>query len=294
MSDFKFSCHSCGQKMKAAPANVGMELECPVCHTQIVIPSAPKDPEEIPVSTKPAKKPKSAGTKKTASNQSATRKEPKKVSLVAQESMAAEPQVASLTPEIKLEIMVAVKETLKDEKNWMPRRTDKKKFNYAAKDVDGKPEAVPVESKDATKFSLIGAILKEFHKRNVTRTASGRNRFLDVEMIEAIIEIGQGKPYVPEYPGARPKKGTADDLMLDFKQIHQVIDLLIKRFEMETKGISFHSTSDNPKHIRIADLIRKLEKEEEITPEDIVKAFQFEMKFMDKRISDLERHAGRG
>ena len=280
--------------MKAASENVGMQLECPVCHSQIVIPGAPKKPDDIPVSTKPEDKPKPAATKRPAAKKPRGRMKPKGKSLVANESMAADPQVASLTPEVKLEIMASVKETLKEEKNWMPRRNEKKKFNYAAKVVDGKNEAVPVESKEATKFSLIGAILKEFHKRNVTRTATGRNRFLDVEMIEAILQVGLGKPYVPEYPGARPKKGAADDLMLDFKQIHETIDLLIKRFEMEAKGISFHATSDNKKHVRVADLIRKIEKEEEITPEDIVKAFQFEMKFMDKRITDLERHMGRG
>lgn len=300
MSEFKFSCHSCGQKMKAASPNVGMQIECPVCKTQIIIPAAPKNPEDVPVSTKPVDKPKATrseaeeATKATDRKAADGRMKPKGKSLVAKESMAADPQVGSLTGEIKLDIMLAVRERLADEKHWLPKRNEQKKFNYAAKKEDGKLVSVPVESKEATHFSLVGAILLEFHKRNVIRTASGRNRFLDIEVIEAILEVGLNKPYVPEYQGARPKKGADDDVALDHKQTLKAIDLLIKRYEMEAKGISFHATSDSAKHVRVADLIRKLEKEEEITAEDIVKAFQFEMKFMDKRISDLERHAGRG
>lgn len=290
MSEFKFSCHSCGQKIKAGSQNVGMQLDCPVCKTKIIIPGEPKNPDDVPVSFKPEDKPKQAAKKKPAGSAGKSKGQ----SLVAKESMAADPQIGTLTAEVKLDIMQAVRKHLADEKHWMPKRNEKKKFNYAAKEEDGKLVPVSVESKDASHFSLVGAILWEFHERNVIRTAAGRNRFLDIEVIEAILEIGFNKPYVPEYQGARPPKGADEGLALNHKQTLKVIDLLLKRYEMEAKGISFHATSDNPKHVRLTDLIRKIEKEEPLTAEEVTKAFQFELKHLDKRLTDLERLAGRG
>jgi len=291
MSEFKFSCHSCGQKIKAGSANVGMQIDCPVCKTKIVIPTKPENLEDVPVSLKSEDKPNKPAPAPAPPTGGATK--PKAKSLVAMESMGRDPQIGALTAEVKLGIMQSVRDRIDDEARWMPRRNEKNKFNYAAK-VEGK-ETVPVEiaSKEATRFSLHGAILREFHNLNVTQTAAGRNRFLDIEVIEAILEIGLNKPYVPEYQGARPPKGAADKITLTHAQTLKVVDLLIKRYEMEAKGISFHATSNNPKHVRVADLIRKIEKEEPLTAEEVTQAFQYELRFIDKRLTELERLAGR-
>lgn len=290
MSDFKFSCHSCGQKIKAGTDNVGMQIDCPVCKTSIVIPAEPKNPDDVPVSIKVEAKPIAPAPVKPTGGGT----KPKAKSLVAMESMGRDPQIGALTAEVKLDIMQSVLDRIADETHWMSRRNEKKKFNYAAKDVGKEIVSVEIASKEATRFSLHGAILLEFHKRNVTQTAAGRNRFLDIEVVEAILEVGLNKPYVPEYQGARPPKGADDHITLTHAQTLKVVDLLIKRYEMESKGISFHAASDNPKHIRVTDLIRKIEKEEPLTAEEVTRAFQFELRFIDKRLTDLERLAGRG
>jgi DNA-directed RNA polymerase subunit RPC12/RpoP len=290
MSDFKFSCHGCGQKHKAGPDNVGMQIDCPVCKAKIVIPPAPKNPDDVPLSLKPEAKAAQPAPVRAVGGGA----KPKAKSLVAMESMGRDPQIGDLTAEVKLDIMQAVHERIGDDAHWMSRRNKEKKYNYAAKVVGTENIPVEIASKDATCFSLHGAILLEFYKRNVTQTASGRNRFLDVEVVEAILEVGLKKPYVPEYQGARPPKGADDDITLTHAETLKVVDLLIKRYEMAAKGISFHSTSDNPKHVRVSDLIRKIEKEEPLTAEEVTRAFQFELKFLDKRITELERLAGRG
>ncbi len=290
MSDFKFSCHGCGQKLKAGPGNVGMQIDCPVCKAKIVIPDEPKNPDDVPVSLKVEDKPVPDAPKLAA----AAGAKPKAKSLVALESMGRDPQIGDLTAEVKLDIMQAVRERIGDEVHWMSRRNKEKKYNYAAKVVGTENVQVEIASKEATRFSLHGAILLEFHKRNVTQTASGRNRFLDIEVVEAVLEVGLKKPYVPEYQGARPPKGADDNITLTHAETLKVVDLLIRRYEMAAKGISFHATSDNPKHVRVSDLIRKIEKEEPLTAEEVTRAFQFELKFLDKRISELERLAGRG
>jgi hypothetical protein len=41
MSDFTFSCPSCNQHIQASSEHSGLEVDCPLCHTKIVIPPAP-------------------------------------------------------------------------------------------------------------------------------------------------------------------------------------------------------------------------------------------------------------
>jgi len=44
MSDFTFLCPSCHQQIQASSEHSGMEVDCPLCQTKIVIPAAPDTP----------------------------------------------------------------------------------------------------------------------------------------------------------------------------------------------------------------------------------------------------------
>jgi DNA-directed RNA polymerase subunit RPC12/RpoP len=38
MSEFKFNCNHCGQRMKCEEQFVGREIECPACKRNVVVP----------------------------------------------------------------------------------------------------------------------------------------------------------------------------------------------------------------------------------------------------------------
>lgn len=45
MSEFKFYCHVCSQKLAATVEMVGVMVECPSCHTHMPVPPVPINPE---------------------------------------------------------------------------------------------------------------------------------------------------------------------------------------------------------------------------------------------------------
>jgi len=90
----------------------------------------------------------------------------------------------------------------------MARIDAKGDYAYAAKEVNGMPVPVDVQSPEATRFSVLGAVLLELHLRNVTQTATGRAEFLDRELLDALRQVaGEASVELDPAPGELPRRG---------------------------------------------------------------------------------------
>ena len=287
MTEFKFSCPSCKQNFKVDTSICGKKIECPSCHAKIIAPEKPDKPDTVPVATletpPPAKPPAEAPAKKAApaeSKPAETPAEPKKAP-----DTPPRPQIPILTAPIKQEIVQAVKSLLSDKSKWMPRINENGDLMYAAKKEGDKLVPVAVESSEATHFSLLGAVLHEFHVRNVMRTAAGRKRFLDKaipEAISAVIKKDTGKS--PEDLGK---------VALTHEQTIKVIGILENKFddEADLMAQAMERTSKMGK-TRVQDIVMKIEGESIITNEEIATALCNELEEIKARLATLEAKVG--
>jgi DNA-directed RNA polymerase subunit RPC12/RpoP len=282
MTEFKFSCPSCRQNFKVDTSVCGRKIECPSCQAKIIAPEAPKDPNVVPVATldsaqpvKPATSaPAPAATPTTAPAQPKKAPEP-----------APRPQIPILTAEIKQEIIGAVRTTLADKNHWMPRFNGDGQPMYAAKKEGDQLVPVSVDDPDATHFSLLGAVLREFNRRNVMRTAAGRKRFLDTSIPQAILNV------IKKDTGKAP-----EDLVktpLTHEQTLRVLDLLETKFddEADLMAQALEKTSRLGK-TRVVDLAMRIENEEIVTNEEIATALINELEELKARLATLEAKAG--
>ena len=53
---YKFECSFCGQKLEAEEGWVGMQLECPSCNGEIIVPQPAATPRPPPLKDQPIKK----------------------------------------------------------------------------------------------------------------------------------------------------------------------------------------------------------------------------------------------
>lgn len=282
MTEFKFSCPSCHQNFKVDTSVCGRKIECPSCQAKIIAPEAPKDPNVVPVATldtappaKPAPAPPAPATAPAAAPV-----QPKKAP-----EPAPRPQIPILTAEIKQEIIAAVRATLTDPQRWMPRFNGDGQAMYAAKQDGDKLVPVSVDDAGATHFSLLGAVLREFNRRNVIRTAAGRKRFLDTAIPQAIVNV------IKKDTGKAP-----EDLVktpLTHEQTLKVLDLLETKFddEADLMAQALEKVSRIGK-TRAADLAMRIESEEIITNEEIATALLNELEEIKVRLAVLEAKAG--
>lgn len=325
MSEFKFNCPKCAQRILAASDWVGRQIDCPSCKTKIAIPSPakPAAKKSAPIAPQPAKTalklegaPAQPGAQPTPSKsapvikppaksptQEAPAKPPQKVEAKApvaepkpQPAPAAPPQtdklrIAALTPAIKTEMVRAVRQRISNKSAWLPGNIDGAPA-YAAKVVGGKPELVAVGSPEATQFSLIGSFLLEFQLRQVTRTASGRTRFLDQEIPDAVREVLSG-----ETGGEEPAKSGEDLPDVDVTAISHAqclaaLDVMEARFTERMEQARVEKAKKSLGNIRLADLVRKLEVKARVAPEDVATALYYEVMDLRRRLDKLENRPG--
>ncbi len=278
MIEFKFSCPNCSQNFKVDSSISGKKIECPSCQAKIIAPEPPKEPDQVPVATlvsPPPPKPAAPAATKAAAPATPTKApEP-----------APRPQIPILTAEIKQEIINAVRTLLANRDKWMPRLNPEGIGLYSAIKDGDKFIAVPLDAPEATHFSLLGAILREFNTRNVMRTAAGRKRFLDTAIPEAM------KLVVKQDTGKAP-----DDIakvLLTHEQTIKVLDLLETKFLNEADYMA--QVMEKISRIgktRLPDLANKIEAESIITNEEIATALINEIEELKGRIAVLEARAG--
>jgi polyhydroxyalkanoate synthesis regulator phasin len=191
-------------------------------------------------------------------------------------------QVPVLTKQIKLEIVKAVRQLISDESRWMPGRSDSTSYAYAAKLVDGKPVTVQPTNPEATQFSLFGAVLLEFDRRNVTTTARGRKEFLDTELVKAIQTVLHDDP-------SKPPVSESTRPPLTHEQSLAVLDELEKSYAEEIKEAKAEIVEQKVPNIRLSNLVSKLEKKAPIQSEEVAAALCHEIEEIRERLAKLEK-----
>lgn len=304
MNEFKFSCPACHQPIKVGFEFAGRRLDCPGCHVGLMIPAPPEKPELVPVATlvQPAANPEPTSSASATSDPAATPPQPTTAApelaaevnepvappspppatLVAPISTA---RVAVLTPELNLEIVHAVRARLKDKSRWLPGKKEGGQYNYAARQEGDQMVSVSPADVTATHHSLFGAILLEFHLRNVTRVTVGRQKILDEELLAAIQKTLGRKP-----DGAPVTEAERE--ALTHEQCLAVLDVLEKRFQQTAAAVKQKQVERKIEDIRLTDLVGKLEISAPIRSEEVACALYYEVEALKQRIAELEQKLG--
>lgn len=191
-------------------------------------------------------------------------------------------RVAVMTPEVKLQIVQGVRERIANKSHWLPGKKSAGDYNYAAR-LEG-DKVVPLTAIDAsaTHFSLFGAVLLEFHRRNIARVTTGRTEFLDEELTQAIQHVlGKDKDGSPV--------SEADRDALTHEQCLTALDFLEKRLKKEAEKAHEEQTRRKIDKVLLADLVEKLEKKAPIRAEEVACALFYELEELKGRLAELEQ-----
>ena len=194
-------------------------------------------------------------------------------------------RVAVLTPQIKLEIVRAIRLRLADKSRWLPGKKEAGQYNYAAREDGGKLVPVSPTDASATHISLFGAVLLEFHRRNVMRVTTGRQQFLDQELTEAIQQV------LGRQPGAGPVSEEEREA-LTHEQCLAVLDVLERRYQHEGEALQKRDVERKIESIRLADLVKKLETSAPVRAEEVACALYYELEEFKQRLEKIERSVG--
>jgi len=319
MKEFKFNCPTCGQHILAPADSSGQKINCPSCQSQITIPTGPtesKNPSPVPANIPPpqpdaqsqipgyrvtGEAPKRASAS-GAGLLPTTPPPPKipgptpKVGVSAVAKPKSDPaargkpeqlRISVLTPAIKLDMVRSARKRITEESNWLPSKIDGD-LAYAAKVSDGKPVVVDVKDTEATRFSLIGAFLRELHKRKVTGTAMGRTDLLDQEIPDAIREVLLGGLSEAEREKAEDPMADKNRKPLSHAQCLAALDLMEERYSEQKEHLQADKSKRTLGSVRLADLVPKLEDKARIPAEDVATALYHELMDVRKRLDRLE------
>lgn len=309
MNAFKFSCPACGQRILTEASEIGRATACPSCKATIAIPPPTSEPEAPSPAHPPAPGKDAGATGVTAAPKaeavsSAPALSPPPalnppVAPGASQSLALEPdvaesestsafapppppQIAVLTPEIKLEIIQAAREHLTDETHWMPAVGGGSGFAYAGKMAGDKIVELAATSPEATHFSLFGAVLRELDRRNVMPIATGRKEFLDQDIPDAIQQVVD-RDHVDE------PAGQSAPPSLTHPQTLAALDVLAKRFKEEAAKAKSALLVRKLSNLRVEDLVSKLEVEAPLKAEEVATALYHELEELKERLTRVEK-----
>lgn len=321
MSEIKFKCETCGQPILVDAQAEGRTIQCPSCHSTLVIRAAAEAPAKTgrarvkPVLDKPAsprrkpaastpsvrlatrepqEPPVPAPTPATASAASAPPEGVAEAPPAATPASAEEPavvQIAALTPETKLEIVEAVRARLADPTRWMPGVTAQGKFAYAARKDGGAWVPVEVGDAHATHHSLMGAILLELHLRNVAATATGRTEFLDHEVPNMIREVAPEAESAAEPTAGVPGASVLGLMGISHAQCLTVLERLAQRYERVGRGED-SAALRQLRGFTVEELVSRVTKDEPVTGPEIVRAVHLELTELRHRLEALEKARG--
>lgn len=275
-TEFKFNCPSCGQHILANTAWVGRKFKCPSCNGQMKIPVATKKGKSIPHA-------RGGASSKRATDAAQNEERPAEMKKDSGFPPLPEgPRVAALTPAIKLDIVRAVRSRIRSVSTWLPGRV-KGANAYAAMSGGDDPKLVDATNPKAKRFSLVGAILLELHSQRVVRTATGRLRFLEREIPEAVREVLSS--------GTREdgkEEVKSDPMLISHPQCLAVLDVLEDRYSRRLSRIRAERAKRLLRNVRLADLVTKLEKKARIAPEDVALALYHELTALGRRLDQIE------
>ena len=202
-------------------------------------------------------------------------------------------RVAVLSPAVKLELVRAARRRIADETGWLPGRV-KGATAYAGKMEGGEVVLVDAKSPEATRFSMVGAFLREMDDRRVVRTATGRRRFLDEDIPEGIREVLLERVSDEEREGAEERLSAEDLESISHGQCLAVLDALEGRYMRREEQVQIEKAKRRLGGVRLADLVRKLEKKAPISPEEVATALYHELMEVRRRLDRLENRRSPG
>lgn len=196
-------------------------------------------------------------------------------------------RVAVLSPKVKLEMVRAVRRRIADESAWLPGKV-KGASAYAAKAEEGELVLLDATDPEATRFSLIGAFLREMHERQVVQTAVGRRRLLDEEIPDTIREVLLEGMSEEEREGAEDRLVAEDLLAISHAQCLAALDVLEARFLQRAEELQIEKAKRRLGRVRLAELVKKLEKKVRISPEEVATALYHELMEVRRRLERME------
>lgn len=292
VKEFKFNCPSCGQHILTNEEARGQRLPCPSCKKEIVIPSeisiseketaassaaaTPSPESSVPAKTAPPEPPAQAGP---ASGEPSTSG--------AAPVTRAQVRIAVLTPDVKLNMVRAVRRRIADEASWSPGIQDGKNV-YAATTRNGTATPVEVESPEATQYSLMGAFLLELHQRNVASPAPGRRRLLDQEIPNAIREVLLQEMSEEDREENRDPLSEISALSISHAQCLAALDVLEQLYSERMSQMEAEKHLRKLGKVRLSDLLGKLEQKAPVSAEDVATALYHELMDVRRRLDRLE------
>lgn len=307
MNEFKFACPSCHQNIKIAAEFESRRIDCPSCNIKLIVPAPPKDagtavmgilaqpaarleaeesPFTNPETTAPQLQSASEKPKPIASDDATAKPGAPAASLpVTTVPPINDRRVAVLTPKLKLEIVRAVQSRIADKSRWLPGKKAAGEYDYAARREGEELVKVSPTDASATHLSLFGAMMLEFHRHNVLRGTTGRQQFLDVDLLEAIQEV------LDKEPGETPSEAERD--ALTHPQCLAVMKVLEARYQLEAERAKKREQERKIDYVRLADLIKKLETGNPLKAEEVACALYHELEELNQRLEQLERSAGK-
>ena len=313
--EFKFKCPACDQHIVANVEWSGRGIDCPSCHAHITIPARTKvaesDSPVLPPAGQagpklpggetgvvpPADAPKSPAVQTTTAPPSSTVTSnakpgdaPHDLAPKAASDTPQQPErlrIAALSPAIKLEIVRAVRRRLADESSWLPGKV-KGANAYAAKVSEGETVLVDMSDPAATRFSLMGAFLREMSLRQVVRTAVGRTRLLDHEIPDAIREVLLDEMSEEEHAQADQHLADKDLMSISHAQCLAALNVLEALYSERMDQTRVERAKRRLGNVRLPELVRKLETKASIAPEDVATALYHELMEVRRRLERLE------
>jgi hypothetical protein len=201
-------------------------------------------------------------------------------------------RIAVLTPEIKLDMVRAVRRRIADPSAWLPDGI-KGAYAYAAKVSNGETVLVDVKNPEATRFSLFGALLREFHLRQVVRTAVGRTKFLDQEIPDAIHEVLTENVSDEDRERIEHSSAKENVMNLSHPQCLAALDVLEERYSQRMNHVRAEAAKQRLGSVRLPDLVKKLERKARVTPEEVATALYLELMDVRRRLDRLESRVAR-
>ena len=324
MSDLKFSCEVCGQPILVDANEAGRKLVCPSCKTALLVPKGPPAaprPSAVvkarlspgstsnPPRAKTREKPAAPTPTSVPRRLPVTIRKPEAAPMPTTETASIptpatglssapktpptgpEPQpvqVAVLTREIKRDVIRGARDLLADPARWMSGVDPEGKLAYAAKEAKGTLRRVEIGSDEATRHSLMGAVLLEFHRLNVTPTATGRTEFLDHEIPAAIRKVIHGG--APAAGGESPPESTAPALMsISHAQCLELLDLLEGEYAHRSVAGPDSNALREVRGVTLEDLLLRAARDEVITTPELLRAVHHELLEVNRRLTALER-----
>lgn len=211
------------------------------------------------------------------------------------EEAPAPAQIAVLTSALKRSIVEEARQIIADPDHWLPGVDEEGRLLYAAKQVKGRWKPLEPANEEATHRSLMGAVLRELHRRNVAPTAGGRTEFLDADIPEAIRKVAPEAAEAAEAVegGDKPKAKAARLMSLSHPQCLEVLDLLQGEYAVKAAAEAEAPARGASRGASVEELLVRASRDEAMTVTEVLRALHAELVTLNHRIADLERAAGR-